>query len=651
MKGINNLILAAIAAVAALSGCAKDKLSEQNLSSGASESGSRITFTAERAADDGDVTRTVISTADMTAINWSADDAISVFDAEGHNYEFTIESGSGTPSAQFSGIVEKPSGTYLALYPYQKDAFIEGDIGDDSVIAADLKREQTAVAGSFDPEAALMVARSDEGGDILQFRNVLGFVKLTPKSDCSKITFIPSEGIASGPVCIAFDLIKHVIPQINGSERWESISIVGDIKAGESYYIAMEPNTYYGGFTLIFTDAEGNTSFKRTDKTFEVKRSGVLDLGEVEGVPEPSLKFTADDEQSFSFDGDCSKFQYSVAYGAWEDLTSDAVTFGGYDGDLRLRGKSETGTWDATAGKGTISFGKEDVPIRCSGDIRTLIDWENYETVNTGSAVFRSLFENCKVLLTAPDLPSTVLGRNSYRYMFQGCVSLSSCPDLPAESAPAYAYQSMFDGCSSITAMPEIAATSIGDECMKRMFAECVKLQTSTDLKVVEFIKDAVPAEYSMYYCQEMFLNCTSLKTAPALPAENLGQRCYTYMFKGCTNLEKAPALPARELVFWCYRLMFEGCTSLVEAPVLTIDSADEGESCKCMFDGCSSLKSMTIDIKDLPNDGHGRNQFDSWLEGTAADGVLHIRKGLNAFTKENLCCPKNWTFAEDITD
>lgn len=188
-------VLAAFAAVAALAGCAKENLSEQKPSSEASESGYRITFTAEKAPDDGDDTRTVISPDDRTIVNWSADDAISVFDSEGHNYEFTIESGSGTPSARFSGTVEKPSGTYLALYPYQKDAFIEGGIGDDSVIAADLKREQTAVAGSFDPEAALMVARSDKGGDVLQFRNVLGFVKLTPKSDCSRITFMPSKGM------------------------------------------------------------------------------------------------------------------------------------------------------------------------------------------------------------------------------------------------------------------------------------------------------------------------------------------------------------------------------------------------------------------------------------------------------------------------
>ena len=59
-----------------------------------------------------------------------------------------------------------------------------------------------------------------------------------------------------------------------------------------------------------------------------------------------------------SFNGDCTNFQYSVDYGAWKNLTSDAVNFGGGIGDLSLRGKSETGTWNPSKKLGTISFGR-----------------------------------------------------------------------------------------------------------------------------------------------------------------------------------------------------------------------------------------------------------------------------------------------------
>ena len=40
-------------------------------------------------------------------------------------------------------------------------------------------------------------------------------------------------------------------------------------------------------------------------------------------------------------------------------------------------------------------------------------------------------------------------------------------------------------------------------------------------------------------YCYNyMFDNCTSLTTAPALPATTLGNSCYSYMFYGCTSLQ-----------------------------------------------------------------------------------------------------------------
>ena len=60
-----------------------------------------------------------------------------------------------------------------------------------------------------------------------------------------------------------------------------------------------------------------------------------------------------------------------------------------------------------------------------------------------------------------------------------------------------------------------------------------------------------------------MFSGCTSLTTAPALPATTLANYCYLSMFAGCTSLTTAPALPATTLVTQCYSHMFSGCTNL----------------------------------------------------------------------------------------
>ena len=59
-----------------------------------------------------------------------------------------------------------------------------------------------------------------------------------------------------------------------------------------------------------------------------------------------------------------------------------------------------------------------------------------------------------------------------------------------------------------------------------------------------------------------MFDGCTSLKTAPALPATTLAKGCYFYMFWHCANLTTVPALPATTLAIECYRTMFGSCTA-----------------------------------------------------------------------------------------
>ena len=65
-------------------------------------------------------------------------------------------------------------------------------------------------------------------------------------------------------------------------------------------------------------------------------------------------------------------------------------------------------------------------------------------------------------------------------------------------------------------------------------------------------------------YCYySMFRDCTSLTTAPSLPATTLVDYCYYYMFRNCTSLTTAPSLPATTLAYCCYNSMFRDCTSL----------------------------------------------------------------------------------------
>ena len=69
-----------------------------------------------------------------------------------------------------------------------------------------------------------------------------------------------------------------------------------------------------------------------------------------------------------------------------------------------------------------------------------------------------------------------------------------------------------------------------------------------------------------------MFYECTSLTTAPELPATTLEVGCYSRMFKECTSLTTAPMLPATILKESCYEEMFSGCTSLKAVTCLAIN-------------------------------------------------------------------------------
>lgn len=73
-----------------------------------------------------------------------------------------------------------------------------------------------------------------------------------------------------------------------------------------------------------------------------------------------------------------------------------------------------------------------------------------------------------------------------------------------------------------------------------------------------------LPATTLTEYCYySMFMNCSSLTSAPELPATTLVSYCYSYMFYGCTSLTSAPELPATTLARGCYFTMFSECTSL----------------------------------------------------------------------------------------
>ena len=200
------------------------------------------------------------------------------------------------------------------------------------------------------------------------------------------------------------------------------------------------------------------------------------------------ITFGAQEEQGFMFYGNTlTGFEYSVGNGEWIAIPAagitEAIPFGGEKGTLRLRGKNLNGTATGENGSNAkiISF-TNNVPVSCTGDIRTLLDYKNYTTVSTTNARFTSLFNNCAQLTSAPKLPATDLHEECYLGMFAGCTSLTTAPELPATNLRSKCYQAMFQGCTSLTTAPKLKATTLQSQCYLRMFYGCTILNSVTML-------------------------------------------------------------------------------------------------------------------------------------------------------------------------
>ena len=301
----------------------------------------------------------------------------------------------------------------------------------------------------------------------------------------------------------------------------------------------------------------------------------------------PYVTFSAPAEQTFKmvcYGGyKISNLQYSVNFGDWKEVkANEGVTFGGQKGGLRLRGKNVKGTADPNDTRiySTITFifdkDKEknvntNVMVACTGDIRTLLDYDHYETVSTSEARFVKLFNNCQALTSAPKLPATDIASDCYNSMFNWCRYLKNAPELPATVLKDQCYQNMFNTCVSLTSAPKLPATKLAFNCYANMFSYCYWLKEAPEL----------PATTLAWQCyQDMFAYC-SFSKAPKLPAEIMKTNCYAGMFAGCTNLTEAPELPAKQLESFCYSRMFQGCTKLSTVTMLApSDQISKASNC-----------------------------------------------------------------------
>ena len=229
---------------------------------------------------------------------------------------------------------------------------------------------------------------------------------------------------------------------------------------------------------------------------------GTISGGKTEECPTPYITFKAEAEQKFMMTTEggytFSNLEYSVNNSEWASVTiGTEIPFGGDKGDLRLRGINPNGTATGLYACSTIKFTEANVNVACTGDIRTLQDWRNYNIVDTQNARFCYLFLNCSVLTSAPELPATELEDRCYSTMFEKCTSLKSAPELPATKLASFCYYEMFYGCTSLTSAPKLSAIELAEACYCKIFYGCKNLSSVTMLAPSDKIENT---DYSFNY-------------------------------------------------------------------------------------------------------------------------------------------------------
>lgn len=195
--------------------------------------------------------------------------------------EFTIKN----PEAKFTGtnfIAVCPNTNRLAT-----EAWWNGSV-DKTIDKLYLKPQQTAKAGTYDPEGHVAVAYTENHE--LSFKNACALLKFTIKSDNIKeVCVYSTDAVLSGNFNFNTEGEGSITTTAIGKyETNNYVKVVGDFVNGQTYYMSCIPATLENGLTLEVVNTDGKKGKDRTTTNkIELKRSKIYDLGEVKYEERP----------------------------------------------------------------------------------------------------------------------------------------------------------------------------------------------------------------------------------------------------------------------------------------------------------------------------------------------------------------------------
>lgn len=218
------------------------------------------------------------------------------------------------------------------------------------------------------------------------------------------------------------------------------------------------------------------------------------------------------------------------------------------------------------------------------GNLNSLLDYTNIETVTLPIGAFYRLFSDNATLKDASDIKikHTVLKDYSHGYLFSGCSSLVEVPDF-----------------SRITTL------GYGSMC-------------------------------------NVFYNCSGLVTPPDFDSlVDTGERSgLSWAFYNCTSLQRPPRFPSLTRVgYYGLNRCFMNCRSLTYGSDLSSVTNLGTKGLERMYSSCSSLSSATVPTLS----SWTTSNSSDWLAGVAATGTLY-NYGTSTIPTGTSGVPSGWT-------
>lgn len=218
--------------------------------------------------------QTKTSLADGKKVHWTKGDIISVFDDLTSDNRPFEESGIDGNNAEFTGYSVSGASEYIALYPYLSSAeYVDG------VISTVLPAGQKSVAGSFDTDLNIMVAKTSDSR--LSFRNVCALLKITIPQTMSDVTAVTvsSDSPLCGDMNISFDADGNpeMVPADPEAGKEVTVSDGGAVLAPGIYYLVVAPGEHR--LSLKMTTKDNGTCVRFSSASKEIEANQIINLG------------------------------------------------------------------------------------------------------------------------------------------------------------------------------------------------------------------------------------------------------------------------------------------------------------------------------------------------------------------------------------